>query len=106
VKHGPPAHGRRRRLILVATLALLIVGGLFCAPSVAGQQEFGHQHGDHDSEHVHDIDLILRNPILTERETFTLLGLTFCYSLPGPWGDQPKTRIAESANPIRGPPAL
>jgi hypothetical protein len=104
VRRGAPKPVGRRRALVVA-LALLLVGGLFCAPSVAVQPEFGHQHGDHEPEHVHDVDLILRNPILTERVTCAFVDLRVCFSLPGPRGDQPASRVVERANLIRGPPA-
>lgn len=94
----------RRRLLPVVASALLLASGLFAAPYVAGLYDFGHQHGDHEPEHVHEIDVTLRTPILTDRVSLALLAPDAGYAPTSPADDARDTRSATGANPIRGPP--
>lgn len=94
----------RRRLAWVVASALLLASGLFAAPYVAGLHDFGHQHGDHEPEHVHEIDVTLRTPILADRVSLALLAPDTGYAPPSLADAARDTRPATGANLIRGPP--
>jgi hypothetical protein len=94
----------RNKLAATLLLALLLIAGLCATPSVASQQDFGHDHQDHEPEHVHDIDVTLRNPILTERVTCVLTLLEPVGDVPPLEEERAVFPLQAAANPIRAPP--